>query len=507
MKYIAILALVMLTVGIAAAQVPHTISYQGYYTNNGQPVTGTYPMTFKLYTQANGGSPTWSQTFASVPITKGVYSVVLDVSTVAFDRQYWLETVINGNTSTPRTQLTGVPYSLAPWTPKDSSVYFGGGGNVGIGTNSPLTKLDVRGNLTLDAGNSPVLYTGTASSELYRYLNLINSPSSPSASGLKAGGVLISDSYSFANPGKNDLIVKGSVGIGISNPDRSVTVQGLSSGFGGAGSFMNFKLGYPVCCPVPAELLIGVDDAGGIISTKSNDDLLLGAGGNNGRMVIKPNGNIGVGINNPMAGLDINRFPNLRLRDPFGSALFDIYAAGDGLHLPNLILTGGYIGIGTISPSTDLDVAGHIRTQVLEITGGSDMAEPFETTENNKPEPGTVMVIDADHPGKLKASDRPYDQKVAGVVSGGGGVMAGLTLQQRGMLEGNSLIAIGGRVYCKAEALSAPIEPGDLLTTSDISGYAMKATNKERSNGTVIGKAISSLTSGKGLVLVLVNLQ
>jgi len=31
---------------------------------------------------------------------------------------------------------------------------------------------------------------------------------------LKAGGILVADSYSFANPGKNDLIVKGNVSVG-----------------------------------------------------------------------------------------------------------------------------------------------------------------------------------------------------------------------------------------------------------------------------------------------------
>jgi len=35
----------------------------------------------------------------------------------------------------------------------------------------------------------------------------------------------------------------------------------------------------------------------------------------------------------------------------------------------------------------------------------------------------------------------------------------------------------------------------------------MKATDRDRSHGTVIGKAMERLESGRGLVLVLVNLQ
>ena len=48
---------------------------------------------------------------------------------------------------------------------------------------------------------------------------------------------------------------------------------------------------------------------------------------------------------------------------------------------------------------------------------------------------------------------------------------------------------------------------GDLLTTSHVPGHAMKATDRERSYSAVMGKAMSSLDEGTGLVLVLVNLQ
>ncbi len=41
---------------------------------------------------------------------------------------------------------------------------------------------------------------------------------------LKAGGVLIADNDTFANPENNDLIVKGKVGIGNSNPDHPLVV-------------------------------------------------------------------------------------------------------------------------------------------------------------------------------------------------------------------------------------------------------------------------------------------
>ncbi len=97
---------------------------------------------------------------------------------------------------------------------------------VGIRTDTPEMTLDVRGHLVLEAGLNPQLYTGTGGAELNRYLELLNSPSQSSASGLKAGGVLVADVFTFANPGKNELIVKGNVGIGTPSPLTKLDVRG-----------------------------------------------------------------------------------------------------------------------------------------------------------------------------------------------------------------------------------------------------------------------------------------
>src|SRR5262249_41619451 len=89
-----------------------------------------------------------------------------------------------------------------------------GNDNRAIGTRNPLPPLPVAGNLLLDNNSNPIIHASSLNRELNRYVQLINSPSFPSASGLKAGGILVADDYSFGNPGKNDLIVKGSTTIG-----------------------------------------------------------------------------------------------------------------------------------------------------------------------------------------------------------------------------------------------------------------------------------------------------
>lgn len=150
---------------------------------------------------------------------------------------------------------------------------------------------------------------------------------------------------------------------------------------------------------------------------------------------------------------------------------------------------------------------GRVVTPTVEITGGGDVAEPFAMSGEKEIPVGALVVIDEWNPGQLKLSDGPYDNRVAGVVSGAGGVNPGLTLSQSDKLGGGQNVALTGRVYALADASSGPIRPGDMLTTSSRPGHAMKATDPARSHGAVIGKAMSSLDSGTGLVLVLVNLQ
>lgn len=74
-------------------------------------------------------------------------------------------------------------------------------------------------------------------------------------------------------------------------------------------------------------------------------------------------------------------------------------------------------------------------------------------------------------------------------------------------LEGGRNVALSGRVYALVDATQAPVEPGDLLTTSDTPGHAMKASDPAKAQGAILGKAMGRLKEGCGLVLVLVSLQ
>jgi hypothetical protein len=150
----------------------------------------------------------------------------------------------------------------------------------------------------------------------------------------------------------------------------------------------------------------------------------------------------------------------------------------------------------------------HLYCSSITIEGGSDLAEPFKFTSGKDEIPqGAVMVIDEQNPGQLKMSDESYDTHVAGVVSGANGINPGIQMQQQGLLEGGKNVALTGRVYVQADASNGPIKPGDLLTTSDLPGHAMKVTDHARAAGAILGKAMTGLSEGKGMVLVLVTLQ
>jgi hypothetical protein len=162
---------------------------------------------------------------------------------------------------------------------------------------------------------------------------------------------------------------------------------------------------------------------------------------------------------------------------------------------------GGEVHVGQGSGGT-----GRLVTPVLQITGGADLSEGFEVGGADV-RPGMVVVIDPANPGQLVPSVHAYDKKVAGIISGAGGVNTGLVMGQSGSVaDGRHPVALTGRVWCLVDASDA-IEPGDLLTTSNTPGHAMKAADYDAAQGAIIGKAMTALEEGRGLVLVLVSLQ
>jgi hypothetical protein len=155
---------------------------------------------------------------------------------------------------------------------------------------------------------------------------------------------------------------------------------------------------------------------------------------------------------------------------------------------------------GTVGP------AGFFEGNVV-VTGdismpGADVAEQFEMLECTPP--GTVVVLHDEV--RLGPSGKPYDRRVAGIISGLGDRKPAVVLDRADGVAGRQPVAVVGKAWCLADADPSPIAVGDLLTTSFRSGHAMSAVDGSRAFGAVIGKALTPLASGAGRVLVLVGL-
>jgi hypothetical protein len=183
----------------------------------------------------------------------------------------------------------------------------------------------------------------------------------------------------------------------------------------------------------------------------------------------------------------------------------------DGVQTIHLNGEHGNISLGGAGHDGDLTVTNGAGETTIRLDGdtgdirlfGADCAEYFSAAAANDLEAGTVVVMNDD--AELQPCLQRYDTRVTGVISGAGNYRPGVILDSQ--LTDGVPVALVGKVYCKVDADEHPIAVGDLLTTSALSGHAMKATDSSRAFGAVLGKAMGALSTGHGLIPVLVTLQ
>lgn len=435
-----------------AAPLGNAISYQGKLDKNGGPVNGNCNFIFTLYDALSGGAQVGVPVnVTNQPVSAGLFTVALDFGAGAFTgNARWLLIQVQGpgdggfTTLAPRQSIIAAPYALHALSAP---------GSVSQWTNSA-------GDLSYSGGGVGVL-----------------AASSPFAGGkgvfLEGGSTTAAQVFAFnydAFLPLNLLLNSpgGRVGVGVANPDGKLQANSSS------------------------EAAIVGKHTGNWIGVFGESQGHAGVWGSsvNGVAVVGTSTNTwGVSGENTTAGT----------KGILGSG-------SDGV--VGIVTNAAHLGgrFENTAGGTALYANGLAKVKTLQILGGADIVEGFETGEVAL-EPGTVVVIDERHPGELRASSRAYDSRVAGVVSGAGGVTPGLRLGQEQVMDGETSVAMTGRVYVRCSIQNGRIRPGDLLTTSDHVGHAMRANNAERSNGAILGKAMTSLDSGLGLVLVLVNLQ
>jgi hypothetical protein len=472
-------------------------AYQGKLASNGTPVNGPVDLQFELWTAATSGSMLATTAADGVPATNGLFNAPIDFGVQPFgDQDLWLAISVRhpagSGSFTPlnsRQRLTPSPYAL-----QTRGIHVDASANLGVGTTTPEGNLHVlRGSAgsVVAYGNSPLVVENST--------ECILSLLAPSG---VARGILFGDPLNNVNAGifYNSALSNGMEFRTNGNQTRMCLTSQGRLGIGTLGPVRALHLGNAFLAN--SEGMIRLDSRSGTdsaartwdIGVPETDSDTSGAGYSfviddvfttpTDFMIKFGSGNVGIGTVTPNEKLDV-RGGSIAVSNAGGQTKVKL----------------GIDGVGN----------GVVTTDIMVLNGGSDIAEPYDIAPagNIEPKPGMVVSIDPDRVGKMRVSSEPYDRTVAGIVSGANGIKPGLTLVQKGTVaDGEIPVASVGRVWCYADAdAGGAIGAGDLLTTSKTPGHAMKVSDHASANGAILGKAMSRLPAGRGMVLVLVSLQ
>lgn len=609
----------MVSIGTAAT-VTKDITYQGILTDtSGNPLTGTYSITFKLYEVASGGTALATST-QSVSCTNGQFTTPVTFDATFFDgRALWIGVSVAPNPEmSPRQELRAVPYALSL---RPGAIIKGSGVDYGLKVVNDYSGIGVYANVSSggalvgDSGSGTGVYgrgktggmftttqggtstswsgliSGVEAQTTFNYNPALRfrtfGNDSPGvygrASGVRSPGIYSSSdqdtgvmgigktggyfSTNGAGTGWNDLRSALSVetiydyNTGISVNTSRVASQGIRSTTSGYDS-----------AAVRAETLgdnsWGVyvrafgANSGGISAWSKNENGVYGeyGGSTNKKAGIYGYSQLGIGVNGTsymssgvqgqstmwigVNGSSVNNagvkgysesgngvigasYYNAGVQgtsergyavvgNALTSAAKGVYASSKGNTALEAVVSegtgnaiyaaagpgGGYAAVFKGNVEIQSRTTG---TPVMRLGEGLDYAEGFNVTVKESIEPGTVLVINPDDPGNLTISTESYDRKVAGIVSGAGGLDSAVKV---GIDRYDHYVALAGRVYCYVDTSYGAIEPGDLLTTSPTPGYAMVVKDYQRAQGAILGKAMESLPAGEiGQILVLLTLQ
>lgn len=290
-------------------------------------------------------------------------------------------------------------------------------------------------------------------------------------------------------------------------------------------------------------------------------------GAETAKVVMQSNGNVGIGTAGPSHKFHVLAQDAVGLFESSGSQAYLRFSTSEGFNnrveICNRpggrlslwtagagdvfnITRDGTVGIGTLTPTSKLTVVGSIAggetatgwvlgrgawgpDNWLRLTtsqngstyhdlainafwaAGSkryDLAEVTPVKEEDNLEPGDAVVIDTVKGMRVTRSKIPCDTAVYGIVSSyeQASMVIGGDSPESVMKEKNKLpIALVGRIKAKVSTEAGAIQVGDILTTSSLPGYLMKA-DPRKAVGAIAGKALEPLMSGNGNITVLVTL-
>jgi hypothetical protein len=529
------LTLFGLSISMTYAQGPvgTAFTYQGRLTDGGSPANGAYDFSFNLYSVPSGGAALAAPNGKNdVTVTNGLFTVTLDFGSNVFnDQARYLDIWVRPGSSSggytalaPRQRLLPTPnalFSSAPWVTSGSNIHFAQG-NVGIGTSVPNAVLSVVKSSSPEpsvqgfpaalkigspAGTIPFAIRQNAAENNSPTLVYFETSSGDLAYLSAATNTFVLGALAGKNLGLNvngstramTLEANGRVGIGTTSTCLTSTLHVVRNT--SASGTCN-----------PAAILVEGGSDNGLVAAGGNVGVWGNGGGagvygesvsGKGVQGISTNGIGIVAGSTHNQGLYASSALNTGIRAASGSGTF-ILEGFDSSPLPEnrrfavMTETGNVLADGAFS-------------------GPADFAEMMTVTGVKKDyTPGDVLVMGQE--GKLARSTKPYSSALVGVYSAQPGFVGDTEITIRGIesydgpLAADRLaVALLGIVPVKVTDENGAIQPGDLLTTSSLPGHAMKATptlvNGIRiyPTGTILGKALTSLEQGSGVIQVLIT--
>jgi hypothetical protein len=467
---------------LALGQVPQLINYQGVLTDGyGNPVDGTRSIQFTIYNTPTEGTPLWSES-QTVTVQKGLFGVLLgSVTPIPYSvfegaKNYLALKVGSDPEMSPRKRLVSVVYSFKAgnadhFAGKDTSDFIRAGQDTSI-SNNMLKENSVTverilpnivssvdgvvndgGNIDLVAGDNITITPNNAEKSIQISVsgtggggNTLDQAYDQGGPG--AGRILTADAGAVRIAGNDGLLVDGNVGIGTASPQTKLDVSGTvtATAFKGNGNqltgvetgdwygshppsvsgdlWRTGNVGVGVSNP-SARLDLVAEDANGngpttvlelshfanppangiasriqmitssapgtyrdaayidaVMSSLSTETSALAfwtrkAGVMGERVRIDGSGNMGIGVSNPGFKLDVNGTVNATAFKGDGSQLTNV-ETGDwyGSHPPSPngnLWRGGNVGVGVSNPTSKLDLVaedanGNGPTTVLELS-------------------------------------------------------------------------------------------------------------------------------------------
>ena len=529
----------VVTAQVAATQVLH---YQGRLLDpaTGQPKTdGAYPMSFRLYTSSSGGAALWSET-KSVNVSKGLFTTLLGDSTAlelaVFNGQdLWLGVSVGADPEmTPRQRLAHVAYAIyaenannanlvggqpagafaaaghshlgETWTGPNPLILnvaaagapfliynTGGGGGIFVDAASG-NGIDARNNSgysTIYAENSGPANTVYAQNHSGFASVYVNNTGTGNGIGIDAAGgnaIYANNNNTFAtiyakNAGTGNGIgidVQNNNAINAHNNGTFAAVYGKNSGAGTGGWFTTYAGGSILIAeeevtPGAFNIRFNVARSGEVYA-----DGAFHPGGADFAEMLPATTGLEAGdvlVIGPQGTL-------VRSSTPNAVSVAGVYSTKPGVvggsNAPDGATAGATASAATVggNPAANRAPQG--------AAGGTEVTETSASPASAEPQPSAVAAPKTAQPDPYAAA---YAQ------------------------QGKIPLALVGVVPVKVSAENGPIQPGDLLTTSATPGHAMKATPVDIGGiliyrpGTLIGKALTPLAEGTGVITVLVTLQ